>query len=55
MKKTYITPETYALEMIAQESMLLTASGKENTDVSAEDNVTFESKKRGWSSDNWDN
>lgn len=55
MKKTYITPETIALEMIGQESMLLTASGNESTDVTAENNVTFESKKRGWSSDLWNN
>ncbi len=54
MKKTYITPETYALEMIAQESMLLTASGKETIPSEGNDNVEFESKKRGWSAENWD-
>ena len=55
MKKTYIIPETYTLEIVARESMLLTASNKESVDVEGEDNVVFESQKRGWSAENWKN
>lgn len=55
MKKTYIIPETYTLEIVARESMLLTASNKESVDVEGEDNVVFESQKRGWNSDLWKN
>lgn len=44
-----------ALEMMACESMLLTASGKESVSTAQESDadVVFGSKKRGWNSDLW--
>ena len=60
MKKTYITPETCAINLETAEVLagsVLNGAGGENTNISVSDEAAdeFRSQKRGWSSDLWNN
>ena len=60
MKKTYITPETCAINLETAEVLagsVLNGAGGENTNISVSDEEAdeFRSQKRGWSSDLWNN
>ena len=60
MKKTYITPETCAINLETAEVLagsVLNGAGGENTNISVSDEAAeeFRSQKRGWNSDLWNN
>ncbi len=60
MKKTYITPETCAINLETAEVLagsVLNEAGGENTNISVSDEAAdeFRSQKRGWNSDLWNN
>lgn len=50
-KKTYQAPAAQIIELEVQ--LPLAGSLTENTNIEAQDNVTFESSDKGWSSDSW--
>lgn len=51
MKKTYQAPAMHIVELEAQ--LPLAGSITENTNGEGQNNVTFESIEKGWSSDSW--
>ena len=53
MKKNYIKPNSLAIDLVVEDSMMLTASGKQELPDSGNDNIIFESNKGGWSSEDW--
>ena len=61
MKKTYITPETCAINLETAEVLagsVLNPEGGDNMNITpgeGEYEGEFQSQKRGWSSDNWSN
>ena len=60
MKKTYITPETCAINLETAEVLagsVLNEAGGGNTNISVSDEEAeeFRSQKRGWSAENWKN
>lgn len=50
-KKTYQAPAAQIIELEAQLPLAGSITG--DTKVEAQDNVTFESSDKGWSSDSW--
>ena len=58
MKKTYITPNSLAIDLVVEDSMLLAASangGSEKLPGGGSDDIIFESNKGGWNSEDWSN
>ena len=53
MKKNYIKPNSLAIDLVVEDSMMLTASGKQELPEGGHDDVILESNKGGWSSEDW--
>ena len=53
MKKNYIKPDSLAIDLVVEESMMLTASGKQELPNKGNNDIIFESNRGGWSSEDW--